>query len=84
MARLPHGIAPTSDDLNAAHQQLSQLSEQVPYGFALVEPVDLHDFDYMFLSLQNNPTNLLEELVDMPAKLKALGRAMEDRRCARR
>ena len=78
MARLPHGVVPDAASLAAAQQALSAATSTVVLGFALAEPVDLHDFDYMFLSLQSDPANLLPTDADMPEKLKALGRAMED------
>ena len=78
MPRLPHGQRPTGAEVDQAQSTLSQLSAQVTLGFAVTAPVDLHDFDYMFLVLQDDPTNLLPDTADMPAKLKDLGRAMED------
>jgi len=79
MPRLPHGRTPSSRDVQAAEATLTRISAQVTLGFAVTAPIDLHDFDYMFLVLQDDPTNLLPVADDMPEKLKALGRAMEDR-----
>ncbi|MDQ3701196.1 MAG: hypothetical protein M3442_09780 [Chloroflexota bacterium] len=39
---------------------------------------DLHDFDFMFPTLQADPASLLPQSADTPARLKDLGRAMED------
>src|SRR6185436_10758626 len=38
----------------------------------------LHSFDFLFPELQENDAHLLEQLPDMPERLKRLGRSMED------
>ena len=44
----------------------------------MTPPVDLHDFDFMFLSLQNNANNLLPTSSQTVKDLKHLGRTMQD------
>ncbi|OLT10854.1 hypothetical protein BJF78_28380 [Pseudonocardia sp. CNS-139] len=41
-------------------------------------PVDLHDFDFLFPQLQDDPANLLPESPDTVKKLKDLGAVMVD------
>ena len=78
MARLLHGKTPSAETIVKDQKELEQLSAQVTLAFAITEPVDLHDFDFMFLTLQDDPDNLLPVAPDTPEQLKALGRAMGD------
>jgi nucleoid-associated protein YgaU len=76
--RLPHGQVPGPEDVREARDELARLSAEVPLGFALTPPVDVHDFDFMFPALQADADNLLPTSPDTVAQLKALGRTMVD------
>ncbi|WP_448612766.1 peroxidase family protein [Modestobacter sp. URMC 112] len=79
MPRLTHGAVPTTGDVEKARELLVERSSQVSLAFALAPPpVDVHDFDFLFPSLQADSANLLPQAPDTPQKLKALGRTMED------
>lgn len=78
MPRLPHGRAITPERFRAARVSLAERSADIDLAFAVAAPVDLQDFDFLFPTLQTDETKLLPQTPDMPAKLKALGRTMED------
>ena len=79
MARLPHGRHITTGDAQQASARLAELSADVPLAFAMVQPAELHDFDFMFPALQANPDNLLPEDPATITQLVNLGRTMHDR-----
>jgi hypothetical protein len=78
MTRVLHGQMPTTLDSNRAQMSLAANSVVVPLAFAAADPVDLHEFDFMFPTLQDDAANLLPVSPDMPAKLRALALTMED------
>ncbi len=78
MPRLAHGKTPETKDVAQAEQALADASTEIPLAFAVTPPVDLHDFDFMFLSLQNNANNLLPTSAQTVSRLKQLGRTMQD------
>ena len=78
MPRLAHGRTPEIKDVAQAEQALADASTDIPLAFAVTPPVDLHDFDFMFLSLQNNANNLLPTSSQTVKDLKHLGRTMQD------
>jgi nucleoid-associated protein YgaU len=78
LPRLPHGQIPGPQAVKASRDELARLSAEVPLGFALTPPVDVHDFDFMFPTLQANPDNLLPTSAATVAALKQLGRTMVD------
>ena len=53
MARLAHGSVPNTEDLTKARSALAEASADIPLAFAIAPPVDLHDFDFMFPTLQD-------------------------------
>ena len=53
MPRLAHGSVPNTDDLIQARSALAEASADIPLAFAISPPVDLHDFDFMFPTLQD-------------------------------
>ena len=78
LPRLPHGQIPGPQAVRASRDELARLSAEVPLGFALTPPVDVHDFDFMFPTLQANADNLLPTSTATVAALKQLGRTMVD------
>ena len=76
--RLGHGESITIEEFQAARENVAKSVSNVPLAFAAAQPVDLKDFDYMFLKLQNNPNNLLPEDTSTPANLARLGQTMVD------
>src|SRR5919112_1917082 len=78
MARLAHGSVPTTEDVSAARGALADASADIPFAFAVAPPVDLHDFDFLFPTLQDNPDNLLPTSAETVKQLKRLGRTMTD------
>jgi nucleoid-associated protein YgaU len=78
MPRLRHGAAVSIEEVQGAQAALANLSVQTLLGFAVTPPLDLHDFDFLFPSLQGDPNNLLPEQVETLEHLKQLGRTMED------
>lgn len=79
MARLPHGHHITTGDTQEASAEISKLSADVPLAFAMVQPAELHEFDFMFPALQADPGSLLPEDPGTFTKLVNLGRTMRDR-----
>jgi nucleoid-associated protein YgaU len=79
MARLPHGKHITTEDAQESSALISKLSADVPLAFAMVQPAELHAFDFLFPALQADPDNLLPEDPGTFAKLVNLGRTMHDR-----
>lgn len=71
MPRLPHGQVFTP---NAIQESLTAPGADAFF----VAPADLHDFDYMFPTLQTDPDNLLPESTQTTERLKALALTMED------
>ena len=78
MPRLAHGKMPETKDVAQAQQALADASTEIPLAFAVTPPVDPHDFDFMFLDLQNTASNLLPTSAETVRQLKRLGRTMED------
>ena len=78
MPRLAHGRTPETEEVAQAAQALADVSTDIPLAFAVTPPVDVHDFDFMFLSLQSNANNLLPTSAETVSNLKHLGRTMED------
>ena len=78
MPRLTHGSLVTTADLEGARQNLVSAFTEVGLAFAVSEPVDGHDFDFLFPTLQADDANLLPESTATNAALKLLGRSMED------
>ena len=78
MPRLAHGRMPETKDVVQAQQALADASTEIPLAFAVTPPVDPHDFDFMFLTLQNSANNLLPTSAETVRQLKRLGRTMED------
>lgn len=76
MPRLGHGVDITLDELREARNALIDPARNLRLGFAAVRPVDLHDFDFMFPDLQNDPANLLPESPQTVNHLTRLGRTM--------
>jgi hypothetical protein len=82
MARLPHGRIVTTSTLRAAQQtqaeQQGRVARSAAAELAAEVPPELHDFDFLFPGLQEDPANLLEESADTVAALKQLSFAMVD------
>lgn len=78
MARLRHGETITIEQFQEARASVARSIAHVPLAFAASQPVDLKDFDFMFLKLQNNPDNLLPASKKTPANLARLGQTMID------
>jgi hypothetical protein len=76
MPRLPHGVNFTPEDARNARKAVDDRIADVSLGFAMVKPVDLRRFDFLFLRLQDDPDNLLPESQDTVKALEALGKAM--------
>src|SRR5918995_7012042 len=76
MPRLPHGINFTPEDAHDARKAVDDRIADVRLGFAMVKPVDLRRFDFLFLGLQDDPDNLLPESQDTVNDLRDLGKAM--------
>ena len=76
--RLGHGQTLTIQQFDAAREDLAERVADVPFAFALAQPVDLKDFDFLFPDLQNDPNNLLPEAASTPANLVRLGKTMID------
>lgn len=78
MPRFVHGNAITTGAATAAAAELSEQTAALPLAFALVKPVDLQRFDYMFPVLQGDSANLLPEGPGTVEALINLGRSMRD------
>ncbi|GLY06329.1 LysM peptidoglycan-binding domain-containing protein [Actinoplanes sp. NBRC 101535] len=78
MPRLPHGRPITEDQINAARDDLADLSTRAPLLFALSGPPPTGRFDLLFPGLQDDEANLVEQTAQTPARLAALGTAMAD------
>jgi len=78
MARLQHGETITIEQFQAARESVANSIAGIPLAFAASQPVDLKDFDFMFLRLQNNPNNLLPESSQTVTSLARLGQTMID------
>src|SRR5918993_140475 len=76
MPRLQHRINFNPEDVQDARKAVDERIADVPLGFAMVKPVDLRRFDFLFLGLQDDPDNLLPESQDTVNALEALGKAM--------
>ncbi len=76
--RLGHGETLTIQQFDSAREGLADLVADAPFAFAIAQPVDLKDFDFLFPDLQNDPNNLLPEAATTPANLTRLGKTMVD------
>jgi hypothetical protein len=72
MPRLPHGLNITPATLRTARNSMAARAADVPLGFAVAQPLDARSFDFLFLELQEDPSNLLpvagktrDDLVDL-------------------
>lgn len=78
MPRLGHGRSITQKDLDQAEGQLAEAAAGIRAAFALVQPVESHNFDFLFPGLQDDEANLLPQTTGTVAQLKNLGSAMVD------
>jgi hypothetical protein len=78
MPRLPHGLDITPDIARNARSEVADRIADIPLGAALVKPVDVRRFDFLFRQLQNDPDNLLPVSQATRDALVALGDAMAD------
>ena len=82
MARLPHGRIVTLGMVQVARMTLAERNEEVAQSdrraLIAAAPVDLHDFNFLFPDLQNDPANLLAESPQTVSDLKQLSFAMVD------
>ena len=78
MPRLNHGTMITTGQIQDSAALLSEVSQDVPLAFTLVQPVNVDRFGFLLPSLQRNPANLLPESPATVEALKALGRTMLD------
>jgi Animal haem peroxidase len=76
--RLGHGETITIQQFDRARAGITASVTDVPLAFAVAQPVDLKDFDFLFPDLQNDPNNLLPEDPSTPANLARLGQTMID------
>lgn len=76
--RLGHGETLTIQQFDTAREGLAELVADVPFAFAIAQPVDLKDFDFLFPDLQADPNNLLPEDASTVANLVRLGQTMID------
>ena len=76
--RLAHGQSLTVQQFDEAREGLAERVADVPFAFAIAQPVDLKDFDFLFPDLQTDPANLLPEDPSTPANLVRLGKTMID------
>ena len=74
--RLGHGQTITIEQFETAVAGLSERVANVPFAFAIAQPVDLKDFDFLFPDLQGDPNNLLPENASTVANLVRLGKTM--------
>jgi hypothetical protein len=64
--------------LQQAQEQIGEQAAKNALGFAVIKPLSLQDFDFMFPKLQHHPDNLLPEGKATRDALVALGRLMND------
>ena len=76
--RLGHGETLTLEQFDSAREGLADVVADLPFAFAIAQPVDLKDYDFLFPDLQTNPNNLLPEAASTPANLVRLGQTMID------
>lgn len=76
--RLGHGQTITIQQFDEAREDVAERVSDVPFAFAIAQPADLNDFDFLFPDLQNDPNNLLPEAASTPANLVRLGKTMID------
>ena len=76
--RLGHGETITIQQFDTAREGLMERAADVPFAFAIAQPVDLKDFDFLFPDLQDDPNNLLPESATTVANLARLGKTMID------
>lgn len=76
--RLGHGENITLQQFEEARVSVADRVAEVPLAFAVAQPVDLKDFDFLFPYLQKDPGNLLPEDPSTPANLTRLGQTMID------
>ncbi len=79
MPRLPHGRTATSEDMSRAREAVTAAGAADPLAFAAAPPAELHDVDFLFPTLQDDPDALLPESPETVRRLKALAVTMEDR-----
>ncbi len=77
--RLGHGQTLTIEQFDRAREGLAERIADVPFAFAIAQPTDLKDFDFLFPDLQNDPNNLLPEAATTPGNLVRLGKTMIER-----
>jgi len=78
MPRLGHGKTITEKGLDQAELALAEAATESPLAFAVTQPVESHNFDFLFPSLQDDPANLLPADDATLVQLKNLGSAMID------
>lgn len=77
MPRLTHGKPVTPEGIESDRRALEERSSDLALA-SVSAPVDLHDFDFMFPDLQDDPDSLLPVSPETPERLKVLGRTMVD------
>jgi nucleoid-associated protein YgaU len=80
MARLSHGkvVAETEEKQLRRVASVVAADAATPDVVVATAPDDLHNFDFLFPELQDDPANLLPVSADTVARLKTLGAAMVD------
>lgn len=78
MPRLPHGMNINPKTVRNARDAVADHIAKEPLGFALVKPVDLQRFDFLFLDLQDDDQNLLPVSQETRDNLVALGEEMAE------
>lgn len=78
MARLGHGQTLKTVDVEAVQESVRRINESIAAPFEVVTGPILHEFDYLFLGLQEDPDKLLPESAETVANLIALGDSMRD------
>ncbi len=76
--RIGHGQSLTLEQFDTARADLAARAADIPFAFAVAQPVDLKDFDFLFPGLQEDPNNLLPEDPSTVANLVRLGKTMID------
>ena len=76
--RLGHGETLKIEQFDSAREAVADAVADLPFAFAVAQPVDLNDYDFLFPDLQNDPNNLLPEAASTPANLVRLGKTMID------
>ena len=76
MPRLPHGMNINPEMVRDTRKAVDAHIADVQLGFAMVKPVDLRRFDFLFLELQDDPDNLLPVSQKTVDDLVRLGEVM--------